>query len=134
MAGPNTLSAKCRKCQRPSSVAAFVLDPVYKMMVCPNCVKDRRSQEIVQKELKQLKESGKVEKPQPKGWDAEDEKLERAFKAKKENVVEAERIDPDKIKYSCPKCSYKFIYDEDRKKPNSCPYCGTPIKRYSTQW
>ncbi len=33
----------CRKCGQPSDSTKFVLDPVYKMMVCPKCAQERKT-------------------------------------------------------------------------------------------
>jgi len=132
----NSVSAKCRNCGRMAPADKFVLDHVYKMMVCPECVKQRKMQEDTHRELQQqkiLKSMQKEEeKNNPPGWDKDDEYLERAHKMKMsegENAI-VERITPDKVKYRCPNCKYIFIYDSARKFPKTCPYCGNDIMKF----
>lgn len=125
------MRVKCRQCGRYAKTNEFVLDHGYKMMVCPACVKDRRLREDVHREVNAQKQAKKkvmeevAEKPA--GWDHEDEYLQKAHAMKMKNTVQVEHISGDKVKYKCPKCAYKFIYDLARKMPNGCPYCGMGI-------
>jgi DNA-directed RNA polymerase subunit RPC12/RpoP len=105
----------------------YVLDPFYRMMVCPACVKDRRMRENVHKEVDSLK------KEKPAGFDKEDEYLERTYKEKMKQTVVVEKFSENKVKYKCPKCSYEFLYDTIRKTPGRCPYCATDILRMRFQ-
>ena len=131
MFGPNKeVSATCRKCGRTAPASSFILDVEYKMMICPQCLKERRTKEQVYKELKEEKETETQEPQKPVGWDKEDEYLERAFKQKEKQNKHYQRVGDGKINYSCLKCKYKFIYDEDNKHPRTCPYCGTEIFVY----
>lgn len=45
----NGVKINCRKCGQPSESDKFILDPVYKMMVCPNCSRERKSSSALRK-------------------------------------------------------------------------------------
>lgn len=45
----NSVKINCRKCGQPSESDKFILDPVYKMMVCPNCARERKSSSAMKK-------------------------------------------------------------------------------------
>jgi DNA-directed RNA polymerase subunit RPC12/RpoP len=117
------IKVKCKACGKMADSTEFVLDPGYKMMVCRNCVHDRRVREEIHSKVKQQKE----EQKKPKGWDAEDEVLERSCKMKAEKTVKVEHLDDNRIKYCCPKCKYEFVIKLDKMIPNHCPYCGANI-------
>ncbi len=59
----------------------------------------------------------------------EDEYLDRAYKRNMQETVIVEKIDDYKVKYTCPKCNYKFQYDITKKYPARCPYCDAQIAR-----
>jgi DNA-directed RNA polymerase subunit RPC12/RpoP len=137
MAKPD-VSVKCKRCGATALSNTLVLDPDYKMVVCQQCVKEKQLKEKVHKELdaekkKKLEAQNgiEVEDKQPAGWDKEDEYLERAYKQKQKQQpqVSVQKIDDDKVKYKCPKCSYTFIYSIEKNHPHACPYCGSDIVR-----
>lgn len=131
------IKIKCRQCNRMSPTEEFVLDPVYKMVVCKMCVKERQQRDAIHKELQQekdkkqqLKEAIAETKPKdqkPAGWDEIDDRLEKLHKAKVASTVTVTKVDDDKVQYACPKCKYNFIYNMEKKTPRTCPYCSTPI-------
>jgi len=118
------VKAKCRKCGMEHPVEDFVLDPVYKMMVCSKCSKERKSKELAARQSPQV-----VEK-KPAGWDPDDDLLSRAYAAKHKTTVDVERVDNEDVKYKCPKCKYEFLVNIVTKKPSSCPYCSSPVVRF----
>lgn len=109
----------CRRCSKEASSTEFVLDPVYKMMVCAQCVRDRQ--------VKPLEKTGPA---RPKDWDEDDEYLERAAQKKRVETPKAQvkKTNEDQVRVTCPKCNYKFTYSTFRHHPSSCPYCGKAIK------
>ena len=130
----NSISAKCKRCGKQSPSEQFNLDPVYGLMVCPNCVKERKTA-VAKKEIEQRKEANK-EPPKPVGWDIEDEYLERAY-AKKSASKAQTNVQPlpdGKVKYTCQKCKYSFVYDPERKHPARCPYCSSDIFYFKRQF
>lgn len=126
------MKVKCKRCNRYAKASEFSLDPIYRIMVCPLCVKERKAGEQVHKEVAEMKKKKKQEedalKSKPAGWDHDDELLERAHKMK--SSVHVERIDRNRVNYICPKCKYKFVYDTAAKRPPRCPYCGSEISKF----
>ncbi len=144
MAMNNSVKINCRKCGQPSESDRFILDPVYKMMVCPRCAQDRKSAASMKRapsaadtraalEAKispSTQKPKEPEKPKPAGWDEDDLELERLAKYKTgESKPRAERISDDKYKVTCAKCKYKFTYNIDNQTPSSCPYCGREVDK-----
>lgn len=133
----NKIKAICKKCGRAAPAEDFILDQVYRLMVCPTCVRERKDKEITAKKIQEkaiaLQEELKIkqaeQKNRPPGWDEEDEYLERAYQQKQRQsmVNKYERINADRINYICGKCRYKFAYSTLSKFPKTCPYCGTAV-------
>ncbi|MFH1209477.1 MAG: hypothetical protein V1663_01685 [archaeon] len=120
----------CKRCGKTAPSDKFVLELAYRMMVCPNCINELKSKQV-QKDIakkeerkEQIKEVKDV-KPKPVGWDGDDDYLEKLYKHKKQTQGESsyERISDTKVRYTCSKCKYKFVYDTEKKYPDSCPYC-----------
>jgi hypothetical protein len=116
------VKVKCKRCGREFKSDEFTLDPVYKMMVCRECVKERRTQEFAAKKNQQREQTkvametqikranpgfadsenkGFLKKEKPAGWDAEDAEIERSYKAKKAALPDVEKIDDQRVKYTC---------------------------------
>lgn len=123
------IKVKCKRCSKEVRPEELVLDYTYKMMVCPACVKERRTSEQVKKEL--VTEGVLKEPKRPAGWDAEDEYLEKVHTERAKNTVKVERISEDKVKYRCAHCKYEFLINIQTKIPRICPYCNTPVYRIS---
>lgn len=124
---------KCKQCGRLARPSEYVLDPVYRIMVCPMCVKDRRMREQIHREvdsqrLKKKKEQEELMKDKPAGWDPDDDAINRAYKAKLSKTVQVEEISKDIVKYPCPKCKYSFRYNTAKRIPSKCPYCGAGVQ------
>jgi len=128
------IKVKCKRCGRSSKAEEFVLDSDFRMMVCQNCIKEKKMKNEVYDELSKKKElkKGKIEEVEkkPAGWDKEDEYLERTQKMRMKEMAQVERVDDEKVKYKCPKCSYKFLYNSIKKIPGRCPYCNSDIARF----
>jgi len=126
-----SIMVKCRNCGKEAAASSFVLDYVYRMVVCPQCIKDRQKREVIHKEAKQQAEDVKKQEEElrkrPAGWDREDEYLERAYAEKESNALPIVEISPGKFRYRCPKCKYKFIYNRATNTPSVCPYCNRAL-------
>ena len=118
------IKAVCKKCNKQAPASEFILDHVYRLMVCPACVRERKDKASVLAKEKPI--STKPEKPKPAGWDVEDEYLEKAQKQRTKPAFE--RLDKDRVKYTCLNCKFKIVYTISKKYPTSCPYCGTLVK------
>ena len=121
------VSAACKRCGKKDDSTTFILDPVFKMMVCRDCVKDRKEKENMSKEKQ---EALKIQAQKPAGWDSDDEYIEKKYGRKKADEPEVQRINNTKVSYTCQKCKYKFVYDEERETPKICPYCGKSVSKY----
>lgn len=124
----------CKKCGRPSKASEFVLDPDYKMMVCLQCSKERKSsfgKKPSSLNPNQREDSAINNTKRPAGWDEDDEMLEKAARRMATKTeppkTQYELIDDENIKLTCPKCEYRFTYNTIRMTPNSCPYCGVKL-------
>lgn len=131
MMSNQAVSAVCKRCGRTAKSTEFVLDNVYKLMVCPQCVKERKErQRDAEKQAHDEVEAEKVQaekKTKPAGWDHEDEYLEKVEKQRQKNQLQFERLDSERVMLTCPKCEYKFKFNTVKKSPKLCPYCGTVI-------
>jgi Zn finger protein HypA/HybF involved in hydrogenase expression len=125
---------KCKKCGRDAKSDEFILDPVFKIMVCKECVKERKIGEVEQKKLAaqeavRAARHEEQKKSMPAGWDHEDAEIERAYNRKmSDREAFVERIDDDRVKYTCKKCKYSFTYYTSQKRPLRCPYCSTAVQ------
>jgi predicted Zn-ribbon and HTH transcriptional regulator len=118
--------SKCRKCGRTADSRTFILDPVEKMMICPQCVGDRKAKSFSQQmKTGMLKPSAAAAPSKPRDWDSEDEYLNRVFK-QKEEMPNFREVETGRLQ--CSKCKYVFKYMKDINKPKDCPYCGTLIR------
>jgi len=125
------IKVKCRKCGRQAKPEEFILDPFYGMMVCPLCVKERKNKDRIHREIETMKNEKKEEDvKRPADYDSDDIYLEKAYKTKMMNTVKVDRVGEDKVRYTCPKCSYTFEYNTARNIPGRCPYCSAEIKKF----
>ncbi|MBN2142688.1 hypothetical protein JW711_05145, partial [Candidatus Woesearchaeota archaeon] len=118
--------------QREHAANEMVLDHVYKMMVCPQCVKERIASEKGLKHAASLalaeKAASEVKKDIPAGWDRDDEEIEASYDKKVRDRAVLEQIDDQRVKYTCRKCKYQFTYHTVQMRPERCPYCSTPVR------
>ena len=123
------VKAKCRNCGKYVNASELKLDPIFRMMVCPTCIKERKTREQVHEEVKIKKQQELEKKNKPADYDIEDDYLEKAYKQKMKETVILEKISDEKGKYACPQCKYSFVYNFMKKIPSKCPYCGSDIAR-----
>jgi PHP family Zn ribbon phosphoesterase len=123
------IQVTCRVCQRKAKAKEMVLDPVFKQMACPACVRDRKNSEAVKKELADTKQAKAPPKPEkPSDWDADDDFLEKTAR-KAPAPVPVVPVSGDKVKVTCSKCKYQITYNTLKGTPVNCPFCGTPIPK-----
>ena len=120
------IKVKCRKCNREADSELFKLHYKYKVMVCPDCFSGKTD------ELKQKEAQKKIEIIKPRGWDQDDEYLEKYYKQKEKQQTNFKRIPgTNHIECVCDYCKFKFKYDPFRKSPKHCPYCSKEVPRMS---
>lgn len=133
-ADSKSIMVKCRNCGKEYPADQFVLDYVYRMVVCPQCVKDRQKREVIHKEAKQQADEAKQQeeelKKKPAGWDRDDVLLEKAYAEKQAKKMPIVEIAPGKFRYRCQKCRYEFTYSKATNTPSRCPYCNTGIYQF----
>ena len=126
------IKSKCKRCGREAVSTEFTLDPIFKMMVCPECVKERKNQSFMQQRTKAKEQARQAEevvkKEKPAGWDFDDVEAELAFKKKQATAPKIEKIDKEHVKYTCKKCKYEFVISLYKRMPGRCPYCGEGVQ------
>jgi len=115
-----SIEIKCRRCGKMAKAEDFTLDYVYKMAVCPSCVKERKSNDAktLKQAFKEVEHESAPEAPKkqnPPGWDAEDEYLEKLARQKQKAEAPAQREStpkpyqmggmPNQVSYNQPKPS-----------------------------
>lgn len=113
---------KCRKCGRNSDAEGFVLDSVDKMMICGQCVKDKKVKKVVQR-ISFLQEP-RIGKEKP--FDIKKEIKEQIVEPL-DDAVSVIKLDAERVKYKCPKCGFGFIYNIVTGRPKNCGYCAETV-------
>jgi late competence protein required for DNA uptake (superfamily II DNA/RNA helicase) len=131
------IKVNCKRCGKPAAASEFVLDPYYRMMVCPACVKERRegkrkeseAEKEAEKKIEEQKKAEEETASRPPGWDEEDVYLEKALKAKQNMKILVKRVDENKVRYMCKKCGFTFNYNLRTEMPRVCQYCAAPVNK-----
>ncbi|MBI2649771.1 hypothetical protein HYX04_00480 [Candidatus Woesearchaeota archaeon] len=89
---------QCKKCGNRVPSSSLKLDIDERMVICPDCIKNKG----IHKEIK-----------------------EEVFHKKEEKAVEEEKT--SKIAHKCTSCGYKFRIDSETKVPRNCPYCNARV-------
>ena len=90
----------CKKCGNKVSSSSLKLDIDLKMVVCPDCIKNKK----IHKEIK-----------------------EEIFHQKEEATEETKSA---KVSHKCTSCGYKFKIDPETNKPKNCPYCNARVMSF----
>jgi len=88
----------CKKCGNKAPASSMRLDFDEKLMICPDCIKNKK----IHKEIE-----------------------EDVFHKKEEEVYEEEKL--SKISHKCTSCGYKFMINAETKIPRNCPYCNARV-------
>lgn len=88
----------CKKCHNKVPAYSLKLDLDEKLMICPDCVKNKGIHKEIEKEV-----------------------------FHKEEEKEAEPEQTSRIAHKCGSCGYKFKIDSETRKPRNCPYCNTRV-------
>ena len=91
----------CKKCSNKVPVSSLKLDYDEKMMICPDCVKNKKIHKEIETEVLH----------------------------KKEQIQEAEPRS-SKVGHKCASCGYKFMMNPETKTPKSCPYCNSRVTSF----
>ncbi|MBI2665623.1 hypothetical protein HYX12_03315 [Candidatus Woesearchaeota archaeon] len=159
----NDVKAVCKRCTRQVSAAQFVLDAEYKTMICPFCVKEKkitsgfakpagsenrlndpnslnraanRTAVIPTKSMISKPEATSALKLASKQSTIKENQHSSTLKLselQQNNTSNFRRLDQERVKMTCQKCKYEFVYNETQKYPSSCPYCNGPILMFLFQ-
>lgn len=96
------VTVPCRKCGNKVPSSSLKLDIDEKMVICPDCIKNKKIHKEIEKEIFHKEEDGQLIKP----------------------VTEEK---PTKIAHKCTSCGYKFMINIEAKTPRTCPYCNARV-------
>ena len=100
----------CKKCGNKVPSSSLKLDLDEKMVICPDCIKNKAIHKEIQKEV--------FKKP------VEDELV---------SITKRERVPEDaanKRSHKCSSCGYKFMINLETQKPKNCPYCNARVTSF----
>jgi len=92
----------CKKCGNKVPSSSLKLDIDERMVICPECIKNKG----LHKEIKEEVFHKKVE--------------EKTFQEDK----------PSKVGHRCASCGYKFMINPETKSPKDCPYCNSRVTNF----
>ena len=108
---PEDVKVMCKKCKNKAPASVMKLDLDERMMICPECVKNKKIHREIQEEAFH-KEKAKVQQMQQNTATESYEKNEEKS---------------NKVGHKCASCGYKFMINPEMRSPKSCPYCNSKI-------
>lgn len=100
----------CKKCGSKVPSSSLKLDLDEKLMICPECIKNKGIHKEIEKEVLQ-----RGNKPMPKPF---------------EMAKQTEEPKSSRIPHKCSSCGYKFRIDPETCKPKNCPYCNARVTSF----
>ena len=91
----------CKKCGNKAPASSMKLDLDEKLVICPDCLKNKKIHKEIEKDI---------------------------FHKKGERQIEEEAI--AKVGHKCTSCGYKFKIDIETKVPRNCPYCNARVMTF----
>ena len=88
----------CKKCGNKAPASAMKLDLDERLMICPDCVKNKHIHKEIEQEVLHKKE-----------------------------VRQEQGESPKKIGHKCTSCGYKFTINPETRTPKNCPYCNARV-------
>ena len=98
----------CKKCGNKVPSSSLKLDLDEKLMICPECIKNKKVHKEIEKEVFHR--------------DAKEAPLQ--------SITKREEKPSSKIDHKCTSCGYKFKIDPETSKPKNCPYCNARVMGY----
>lgn len=89
----------CKKCGNRAPAFSMTLDIDEGLMICPNCMKNKKIKKEIEKEIFSKRESSKAVKEES----------------------------PSKVLHKCKYCGYKFMVNPETRVPRNCPYCNKAV-------
>ena len=94
----------CKKCGNKVPSSSLKLDLDEKMVICPDCIKNKKIHKEIEKEAFH-KDGKQADEP------AAEER-------------------PAKIGHKCTSCSFKFMINPETRSPKNCPYCNARVTSF----
>lgn len=94
----------CKKCGNKVPSSSLKLDLDEKMVICPDCIKNKKIHKEIVQEVFHKPEAQQTAMAMP----SEEEKSA-------------------KVAHKCTSCGYKFRIDPETSKPRNCPYCNARV-------
>ena len=91
----------CKKCGNKVPSSSLKLDIDLKMVVCPDCIKNKKIHKEIEKDAFHKAE------PDAGSMDTDEKSA--------------------KISHKCNSCGYNFKIDSETGKPKNCPYCNARV-------
>jgi predicted Zn-ribbon and HTH transcriptional regulator len=125
----------CKHCGKQAFSTDFILDPVYKQMVCKNCVSERQLKENPIKpgtsgNTVALKSGSALAKQQSTAMVKQAQtSMIKQTPTPIAKTMPAQKIvatSGDKTRKKCGKCGFAYQYNAEKRYPPNCPNCGSP--------
>ena len=97
----------CKNCGNKVPSSSLKLDLDEKLMICPDCIKNKGIHKEIDKEV-----------------------FHREEKQPLQSITKREEVPSSKIAHKCSSCGYKFKIDPETRKPKNCPYCNTRVMSF----
>ena len=91
----------CKKCGNKVPSTSLKLDLDFKLMVCPDCIKNKHIHKEIETDVFHKKEA-----------------------------KEAAEEKSSKTAHKCTSCGYNFKIDTETRKPKNCPYCNSRVMSF----
>ena len=92
----------CKKCGNKAPASAMRLDLDEKLIICPDCVKNKHIHKEIEREVLHKKEVGQ----------------------------EPQEEKSSKVGHKCTSCGYKFMINPESRTPKNCPYCNARVTSF----
>jgi len=91
----------CKKCGNKVPASSLKLDIDERMVICPDCIKNKGIHKEIEKEVFHKEEARQIQEEKS-----------------------------SKVAHKCTSCGYKFKIDIETKKPRNCPYCNARVMSF----
>ena len=102
----------CKKCGNKVPSSSLKLDIDLRMVVCPDCIKNKKIHKEIEEESLHKKSAAQMQNPSS---------------IPQMTIMQAEGPKSGKIAHKCTSCGYKFKIDPETSKPKNCPYCNARV-------
>ena len=105
----------CKKCGNKSPASAMKLDLDEKLMICPDCIKNKKIHKEIEQEAINKKQAAQ---------------MQNSSSTPQIKITRSEEPKSSKMAHKCTSCGYKFKIDPETRIPKNCPYCNSRVMSY----